>query len=478
MYPVPGYSASVQTEAPQAICRFSVTPDSIILFVSVSDNKVISSGKHHDQVELWFAHPSVDFSDYIASEWKGKAYLFRNSGEAGDDADIKRMLRDGDYPKEPLNDPLSGKPSMMQVPPEALLRRENVFAGITHFICPIGNDPVVLADREKYKLFEMQTGFQFGQPESLIKKTCKMSSSGYEMELRLPLACLGFMQLHGANSIRTVVEIVDTDNDQEKAGHFATAKNLYYARPWYFNQLKLPFSLKPEFDLSVRTMAEKLKLQQNLVYTKSGWKPYGLSIGPILYAKDFVSETGLMQYLFYPVKLIYESYSAADGEHWERLDVQYDDITIFDQNEVYFLLGGQVVSGKLTAYDGVRKSDFVNSVFYEGNNTYLIVLYDYEANDPLGFGEYGLSADEFYSVQRISPKGVENLFNSGERIKAAGKITLGEENGIERENVKRTDYKWVVPGQEFQVKITYTDSKKPEIIRFSRGGSGKFEQMN
>jgi hypothetical protein len=478
LYSVPGYPASVKTEAPQAICRFSVTPDSIILFVSVTDNKVISSGKHRDQVELWFSNLSVDFSDYIAAEWKGKAYLFRNSGEAGDDADVKRMLRDGDYPKEPLNDPASGKPAIMQVPPEALLRRENVFAGITHFICPIGDEPVVLADREKYRLFEMQTGFQFGQPENFIKKTCRLSASGYEMELRMPVECLGFMQMHGSNSIRTVVEVLDTDHEQEKAAHFATAKNLYYARPWYFNQLNLPFLLQAKFDLPMQKMVEKLKLQQPLVYTKNGWKPYGLSAGPILYAKDFVSETGLMQFLFYPVNLVYESNSPAQGERWERLDVQYDDITIFDQNEVYFLLGGQDVSGKLTAYDGIRKSEFVNKVFYEGNNTYIITLYDYEPNDPLGFGEYGLSADEFYSVQRISPEGVENLFNSGERIKATGKITLGEENGIEREDVKKTDYKWVVPGQEFLVKITYSGSKKPETIRFKRGSSGKFEQMN
>jgi hypothetical protein len=478
LFPVPGYPSSTENTAPLANCRIEITPDSILIFVSVTDNKILGSGKQRDQVELWFATPETDFSDFISGEFKGKSYLFRNSDEAGDNADLKLMLQDGDYPGGILTDPINGKPSNMLVPPQAKLQRENVFAGITHFICPLGNEPVLLADRDKYRMFENQTGYTFGNPEKHIRKMYQPTEQGYKLEVRMSVQCLGFIKLHGTKQIRTAIEIVDSDHEQEKAGHYATAKNLFYARPWYFNLLELPFLIKPKYDSSIQNLVEKIGLLQDLVFTNSGWKPFGLSKGPILYAKEYVSETGLMQYLYYPVKIQYEKSASAEAGNWERLDVQYDDITVFEQNEVYFLIGNQVVSGKIPGYDQRRNDEFVNRVFYKGNNTYVIALYDYEPNDPLGFGEYGLSADEYYSVFFINSDKSENLFNSGERLKAAGKINLGEENGIERDHVKKTRYTWINPGTEFSIKITYSDSRESETITYKIGSSGKFEMMN
>lgn len=477
LFDIPGFKAPSAEADLSASLRFEIRPDSICIDIDVTDDFVLEEAGQSDRVEIWFAAPDVDYSDYITGKSEGKTYIFRNSAEAGDQADLKRFFSNGDYPATTL-ETTDGKPAEMLVPQASALKRDLVFAGITHYTCFAGSNKPERADLDKYQAFEKQTGFKISAEGGMIKQKYTRTEKGYKINLRMPVEALGFMRMHNMRQLVTAIEIYDNDNDGSEQVCLSSAQHLYYARPWYFNKIELPFELKPNYPQKEYQLSGELGLIQDLVYTNSGWKLYGLSKGPIVYAKDHISEAGLMQYLFYPVTSAYSESSSGEAGMWRRLDLSYDDITIFEQHEVYIRLLGKTVSGKLPHYNHLSKDKFANRVFFSGDDTAYVSIYDYEAFDPLGFGEFGLAADEFYSVQRITRDGNVSVFSSGERILASGEINLGEKSGIIRSEVKSTTYTWIEPGKIFSVKVKYRDGSSAETFVFKLGTNGIFEKVS
>jgi hypothetical protein len=99
-----------------------------------------------------------------------------------------------------------------------------------------------------------------------------------------------------------------------------------------------------------------------------------------------------------------------------------------------------------------------------------MVIYDYEPVDPLGFGEYGHTADEFISIMRIDN---QNLLNIGHRIEGASNMVIGEKNPQKIENVKSVNYAWVDFGKVFEIDIKGIQSKDNKTLRFRINEQGK-----
>lgn len=472
LYPIPGLKTAKSTLDLDANVEITVSRDSLFFQIHVKDDVVVS-GENKDRVEVWFGSPWIDFSDFIVGEEGKKTSIFRNSAEAGDNADLKRFLENGDYPKAELVHPETGEKVEALVPDARNLRREHVFVGLTRFIIPSEGNKIIHASRENYRAFEAQTSLKVEDLSSFATCDSKKTPHGYEINIRMSNSCIGFARPEFMNKIRFAVDVYDTDDDSEAEIGISTSKNRFYARSWYLNELVLPFSLNIPIESVSSDFIHSLHLNQDVVYTKNGWQAFGVGYGNIVYAKDIISEAGLTDFKFYKVDLNYtESNSPV---LWQKLDISYNGLTVFDQHEVYLKVFDEMLSGKKYRYTGVEKNKFFYHVIQASDTSVFVPIYDYEPVDPLGFGEFGHTADEFIFIQQISKNSNRTIFNAGQRIEASNQITLGDEDPLSVEGVKTASYQWKQQGESFEVEVKGIEKSKNRTLLIRKNESGIFD---
>lgn len=469
LYPIPGKAVPATRSDLSGNVVLEVRSDSLFFTVEVSDDEVLPAGKagEGDRVEVWFGNPWLDFSDFISAEWKDKYYLFRNTLEPGDQADLQRFLKDGDYPKGKLVNPETSAPIDVRVPPVQVLKRSHEFAGLTRLVFHADGSGIQHLDREKYHGFEVQTGLQVVDLAQSAKYTSEKIPGGYRLHIRMHNRCIGFARPEMMNQLRVAVDIVDKDTGVAQEIAISTSKNRFYGRSWYFNKIELPFNLEIPLAGIPGQLIKTLNIQLDVVATKKGWMSYGFYAGPLVYGHDVLSETGLMELSFHAIHLHFEAF---ENPAWQRLDVSYNDATVFDQHEVYVVLEGRIYSGKKYRYTKLMEEDFFYRVFPQVDGSFLLPIYDYEVVDPLGFGELGHTADEFVSIQRIQGDTEKSIFALGQRIEAAQAITIGEKDPITLHGVGVPVYSWIEPGKEFKIQV-----KGAKAMRFRLNEQGIFQ---
>ena len=441
------------------------TADSFYFDVYVKDDFITNQ----DRIDIWFGSPWTDFSDYIVGEKNKKTFIFRNSAESGDEANLQRFIQDADYPKGKLKNAESGLEIKPIVPQANNLKREFIFNGITRFEFSSNQITPKQLDLDKYKPLENQLGMKLDDLSSFAKYSVSKTDSGLHYRIAMNNKCLGFARAVKMNEIRYVIDIIDVDPDDTAEQIISSSANRFYGRPYYFNKIELPFALNIVPDGVPSSMIKKMGINQDVIFSGGSWKAYGLNVGGIVYGKDFISEA-LTDFFFYPIQLIYTKSTTSNNVAVERLDLIYNDATCFLQHEVYTLINDQIYSGKEYRYTNRVTSNFINSVFPLSDGSTALVIYDYEPADPLGFGEYGHTADEFISIMKTDN---QNLFNIGHRIEAASNIVIGETNPQKIENVKSVNYAWVDFGKVFEIDIKGIQSKDNKTLRFRIDEKGK-----
>lgn len=475
LYSIPGNDKPRSLSDLSAKTEIRLTADSLIFFVEVSDNELRNEGDAElsDRVEIWFGYPWLDFADFIIGRKGKETRIFRNTAEAGDYADVSRFLKDGDYPTGELIGAENSKPIAPEVPDRGSLKREIVFSGLVRLLFRVDGSEIIHANREKYSAFEQQTGYKLDDLSKYVSYSSRKTTAGYEMEIRMSNKCLGFARPEFMDKIRFALDVYDVDSESEKQKAISTAKNRYYARSFYMNEINLPFKLNVDLPDFPSEMISSLKINQDAVYTTQGWKGFGISLGNIVYAKDFISETGLQEFYFYKADIQYSKLESPFKI--ERVDITYDDLTIFKQHEVYLKVGENIISGKKYRYNGLEK----NSFFYEpkkvSDSSFVIAVYDYEAVDPLGFGEFGHTADEFVYIVEIGPKSQNYIFNSGHRLEAANTIIIGKTKTEVFSNLKSVKYAWQKESDEFKISLTGLDKSENRTIVLRRAEDGEYK---
>lgn len=479
LFPLPGKKAPKPKDLSATVKGYA-TPDSIIFEIQVTDDKLFpdTDPNSGDRVEIWFGHPETDFSDFLVAEKNGKSWIFRNSAEPGDNADLKRFTEHADYPTNgKVLDPGTQDWVPAEVPLPGELRAERVFYGLTRFgFYPDGRPPVQL-DRDKYRHIENFLGYQLDDLSNQARYTVNTIKGGYSMRIALNNRCLGFATAFTMRDIRFVVDIADVDKKDEPASFLSTSSNRYYGRPFYFNKASLPFALNISTGIA-ESLTRKMGLSFPVVFAGGQWKTYFYSNGPIIYAHNVSSDAGLVAYEFYPATLTYESTGRDAAVPCERLDVEYDDIGIFLQREIYLNIEDSVLmTSKGFRYIYPEPGDFVNSVFRLKDGSPAAVLYDFEAVDPLGWGKYGHTADEYIYIQKLNAKGGTPLFSVGQRIEATGKVTVGDPKIVVLENVKGISYRWIRFGEAFEMKVDSDYPDYRQTLRFEIGADNKVRMM-
>ncbi len=474
LYSIPGTGKPSSLSDLSAKTQVRVTPDSLVFSLIVKDNDLKSGSdiENSDRVEIWFGYPWLDFADFIIGGEGNETRIFRNTAEAGDNADVKRFLNDGDYPEGKLVHPESGALVQPDVPKRESLKRDLVFAGLVRLIFKIDGSAIIHANRENYLAFENQTGYKIDDFSKYAAYSSLKTEDGYIMEIRLSNRCLGFARPEVMNKIRLAVDVYDVDAKAGEAKAISTAKNRYYARSFYMNEIELPFKMNIKLSDFPSEMVSSLKINQDAVCTTQGWEGFGISSGSIVYAKDLISETGLQEFYFHKTTHLYSKIDKPFNI--ERIDITYDDLSIFKQHEVYLKVGENVISGKKYRYTGIEKNSFFYLPKKVSDTSFVIALYDYEAVDPLGFGEFGHTADEFIYVLEIGPKGQKSVFNSGQRLEAAKSVALGEEPPLIVKDVKSLDYEWTEGGQGISIKTKGIKKEGNREIIFKRDSQGNF----
>jgi hypothetical protein len=478
LFPAPDKEVPKKKDLSASVRGF-VTPDSIIFEIQVKDDKLVL-GKDQatsDHVEVWFGFHECDFSDFIVANTRDKnaSRIFRNSVEPGDNADLERFLKLGDYPasgKIQNSATLEWLPADVPRPEE--LKKESVFYGISSFACFPDNRSPLQMNRDKYKYIEDQL-FPFDNLSGALQSKTEKTSEGYSMRIALHNSCLLFGEPASMKEFRFAVQVHDVDRkDGQVTQLISTAKNNYYARPFYFNKASFPFPLNIHLDQVPDELIRKMGLRFSMVRSGGTWKPYYYSNGSIIYAPEMMSDAGFVEYEFYPAKISYLE-SGRDAEvSWSRLDIEFDDISAFYQHEVYFTIGDSVaLSSKEFRFLNEEPGDFINSIFKLKDGSAAAVLYDYEPVDPFGWGEYGMTADEFVYIQKLDKNSGYPIFSVGQRIEATGNVTVGDPLITRLEHVKSVKYRWLKFGETFEMQV---DSDSPDFkrnLQFQIGADNK-----
>lgn len=475
LYAFPGMKKPLDADL-SAKVKVDVSADSIFIVIDVQDDAVVvdrEAGKG-DRVEVWFAYPYQDFSDFIVGRKNKRNFIFRNTAESGDNADLARFINNADYPAGVLTSPESGNVVEQVVPDSRDLKREYVFFGLTRFsFKPDGSD-VQHLDRDKYRHFEEQVGLNMGNLSKHAVYKAEKTSKGYALTIRMSNTCLGFMRPEVMRKIRIAVDVFDADNVNEKEEAISICKNRFYGRGYYFSQLELPFAMNVSLPGVPNEMIRQLGINLDLMATASGWKGFGFNSGSIVYGKDVISEQGLTEFYFFNMNLkVIESPKTADIA-WKRLEISYDDVTVFPQHEVYLILDGKVYSGKKFRYTGLLKEDFFYQVFRLPDGSVGVSFYDYEVVDPLGFGEFGHTADEFIYIQKIAGNSETAMFSAGQRIEGAQAVTIGDDASLKLKDVLAVEYQWLEIGKRFEIRIQRKNKSENEKLRFSLSANGTF----
>lgn len=472
LFPLPGKEKPAVSDLSAKVTG-RVSPDSLFFDVFVKDDHSMNqSASNGDRIEIWLGSPWVDFTDYIVGEKGKKTFVFRNSAEVGDDANLERFIHDADYPKGKLLHAETGDAVNQDVPLAKDLRREYMFLGLTRFGFSAKQAMAQQLDRDKYGPMEKQLGMKLDDLSSGANYTVTQTAEGVHYHVAMHVRCLGFGRAVSIKKLRFVVDVVDADPDEPAEQVLSTSANRYYGRPFYFNQMELPFALNIVPANVPAAIIETMQINLDVMYSGGSWKSFGWNSGGIVFAKNFISEA-LTEFYLYPIELRYSKTPEGVKPAYERLDVIYDDVTWFLQHEVYLFYDNQIYSSKDYRYAKIQENNFFNTLFTLPDGTTAIVLYDYEPVDPLGFGTNGETADEFIFIQKTGVNGGEAIFNIGQRIEAAGNLVVGEVNPFRVENIRAVNYAWVDFGKLFEVRIKGLDSKGSRTLRYRIDEQGK-----
>jgi hypothetical protein len=282
-----------------ANAKGSFTADSFYFDVFVKDDHITNQ----DRIDIWFGSPWSDFSDYIVGEKNKKTFIFRNSAESGDEANLQRFIQDADYPKGKLKNAESGLEIKPIVPQANKLKREYIFNGITRFEFSSNQSIAKQLDLDKYKPLENQLGMKLDDLSSFAKYNVSKTDSGLHYRIAMHNKCLGFARAVKMKEIRYVIDIIDGDPDETSEQIISSTSNRFYGRPYYFNKINLPFALNIVPDGVPSSMIQKMGINQDVIFSGGSWKAFGLNVGGIIYGKDFISEA-LTEFFFYPIQLI------------------------------------------------------------------------------------------------------------------------------------------------------------------------------
>jgi len=475
LYAFPGKTKPAASDISGKV-NVSVTPDSLFFTVEVTDDKIINgtADDKGDHVEVWLGFSGSDFSDYIVSESKKRTSIFRNSSETGDNADLERFIKNGDYPSAKLTNPSTGKVSDPEVPEGKDLKRDYVFFGLTRFSFHPDNRPAKHLDRAKYRLLEKELGFTIDDLSGSAAYKSEKTATGYTLRIAMHNRSMGFGLAALTKSIRFAVDVFDADSAEENPAQLSSTPNRFYARANYFNNAELPFYMNITTNVPDSTI-RKISMTVNVAMSGGQWKPFGYGAGSIIYGSETVSEAGLVEYTFYPITMKYLHSEKGEDVPFERVDQIYDDLSPFPQHDVYFLVDNlqTSLSSKEYMYLKDTPNNFVNTVFRLPDGSAAAVLYDYEAADPLGWGKYGQLADEFVYIHNIDGENGKSLYSGGHRIEVVGTAAFGETDPFQVQDVKSVSYRWLRKGKSFEVTIKHNKSSE-QILVFEIGPDMKF----
>lgn len=457
----------------RASVDMQLSADSIFISVNVVDDR-LSETENGDRVEVWFALPETEFSDYILGSKGSQTRIFRNSSEFGDNASLDALLKNSDYPNGQLE--YEGKKINPECPVRANLREDRVFFGITHFVFDLKNGKGRHSDREKYEVLRQQLEGMPDDLSDLTRSKVVHNSTGYSLFVSMPVEALGFAR-YRAKEFKCCVDVFDVDPNESTVVALSSSPNRFYARPHYFNTIKSTFPLNVNLPSVDSTLIRKSGLSLHLFRSGNQWKVIGFGAGPLIYCEGIVSETGLVEFMAYPIVLKYDKINSIPGKTIGHLTLSYNDISPFRQEDHYFLVDDEIVVSKGYSYNRERNSDFVNRPFLLSDGEIAFVLYDYEPADPLGWGEYGKMADEFVYIQQIG-KNNRQLFSGGQRLEVLHTAAFGETPALMCEQVMDVEYAWKEKGKVFTIRVKGKQKSYDRYFVFERSASGEFIPRN
>ncbi len=444
--------------------------DSIVVELQITDDQVVLG---EDRVDVWLALPEVQFSDYLLGKSGGKTRIFRNSSESGEVASLERFLKNGDYPKQ-RKLAVDGVSREVTVPPADALIEDYVHFGMAQYSFLTGASSAKHANRAQYKALESQLE---GIPDDMSAFTAarfERSANGYTLKMALHHHCMVFSAFQ-LPAFKIVVDVFDVDAPGDKPLRMSSTPNRFTHRPFYFHSLKAgsQWRFTPA---GVEEEALKKTSIQLLVFRKKGqWQAMGFGAGAIIFTEGLVSEAGLVEYNFYPIECRYRK-MAPPFDAVEEIRLRYDDVSPFEQHDIYFIQSNQVTISKGYRYLSPEAEIFVNQPFFLPDGRMAFVLYDYEPADHLGWGEYGRMADEFIYIQ-VPGSTSTPLFSCGLRLEVLRTANFGELDKLSCEQVKSVGFEWIEKGKSFSISVKGIQRDADKQIVFGLDASGVYRRI-
>lgn len=433
----------------------------LILLIDVKDDELIapSGNKDADKVEIYFSRQSTEFVDYIYGQTNGVPRLFRQSSEPSSLVDLKGFIQNADYPANTVS-------KDYPLPPPDKLSRKIVPIGMVGFELPlVENAKAKMLLRADYEPFEKLTGQSMGDLSPFITYSFQKNIDGYTLQVNIEKEALGFFEIPKTEAFRMMVDVYDFDSDHKKQASVASlTKSREYQRPFYFKKVNLSDPLNFSIPGVDDDALAKTNIKINGFMTKQGIAAYGELVQSIIYAPNIMSDADLLEFFFHHELFGFNTFQR-EGFTIDLISYKAQHKRPFAEDELMFILDGEVQSTKAFAYDRQKNSNFVNVPVLLPNNFIGIALYDYEPEEHNGWSDCGTCSDEVVSL--FSLRDVNNpvqVFTLGAKLRRNAELYIDED--IYR-HVKDFDINWTEPGKRFDIEIIFKPDTRQKNLTLS-----------
>ncbi len=467
LYPVWGADNITGAQDIAASASLYCTGDSIIVEVRVIDDVLIENDDplHCDHVEIWFALPDIQNSDYLAYG----TGLFRHRDNPDSSLDPVQFAREHEFPQSEEELRRYGIYEYEIIDP-ARFYRQTVFFGMVHYgLFPGGRDPLRY-DNEFYARSGMPA-----DAATSIRHQLRRSANGYHLRAAFPPAALAFLQLPEMQDIRVMIDVIDVDHaGGRQESLLSSAPKHEWGQPRSFERVSLARPLAANMSSlpdSVFHIVERRPVMQ--YFGPGDWRFVAWrELWPDYYPSKVWDMLGLIRYEWDDYRYELRD-TTVDGVQLSELREFDSRFSSEDSRFVSYIINGNAIKGfshpAIMAPDGIpayiRRSDYEegnDDIESERSDDKVFVrlpdgglgffLLDSFQQSPWGRGPCGACIIVDVNFYRLSGTGIEQLFGLEYNL---GNLWLrfDDERKIGFEEVFGLNIAWIEEGRHLRIRL-------------------------
>ena len=429
----------------------------IHVVVEVRDRYVVNhpESQFADHVELWLALPpeaypvgfEYDFHPmYVASSTEPSPRFFSVYSEYTPRVDRVNFLQKSDYPTA-----AHIQEDSLWVPPPEMLRTEPIHFGVVKYGLFPDNRAPVLLNRQQNALWEKASGIQLGNIEQGIQYTARRLIDRYIIHARISPMALGYVRLPQMNSIRIMVDVVDTGPHRGQAyPRLTTSPRRQEGMPASFNHVLFHRALRTNFTTIPDALLKAADIHPLLLFSRNNWISTAIATDALIFREQQVSQK-LMEVKFLP-RPIRHQVLEAKGIRADKLIIDNYYVNARPVRTEYLLVEGRLFKTDQTLAPSGPLLGAENHIFAFPDGSTGVVLSERNALEPQGWSSGGYYTDESVSIYQLTSNDRKELLRFYQHNGPGAYCQIGE---MKYDDFFVTGMDWIRPGRVLVLRLAH-----------------------